>query len=163
MRYQSQGEFTPPNACDVIPPPDFAHQPLPGEMLADGCLLGNICGTATFSRRLLKSHPARHSVTLRFCLGHLPFLPFQISEESDTRIQCNYVQKTPILTQTKSGKAFKTITSKTMAWCKGCKSSDRGRSSETSTSSVWEMTDRPLRTTNFDTLYLVSCCGNGKV
>jgi hypothetical protein len=27
----------PPNACDVIPPPDSAHQPLPGEMLADEC------------------------------------------------------------------------------------------------------------------------------
>ncbi len=52
--------------------------------------------------------PARHSVTLRCRLGHLPFLPFQISEESDTRSQCNYAQKTPILTQTKSGEAFKT-------------------------------------------------------
>ncbi len=47
MRYQPQGEFTPPNACDVIPPPDSAHQPLPGEMLADGCPLGNVYGTAT--------------------------------------------------------------------------------------------------------------------
>ncbi len=44
------GEFTPPNACDVIPPPDSAHQPLPGEMLADGCPLGNVYGTATFSK-----------------------------------------------------------------------------------------------------------------
>jgi hypothetical protein len=101
-RYRSQGEFTPPNACDVIPPPDSAHQPLPGEMLADGCPLGNVYGAATFSSRLLEYRPVRHSVTLRFHLGHLPFLPFQISEESDMRSQCNYVQKTPLLTQTKS-------------------------------------------------------------
>ncbi len=84
-------------------------------------------------------NPARrHSVTVRFRLGHLPFLLFQISEESDTRSQCNYAQKTLILTQTKSGEAFKTIISKTMAWCEGCKSSDGGRSLETSTGSVWE-------------------------
>ncbi len=37
----------PPNACNVIPPPDSAHQPLPGEMLADGCPLGNLYVTAT--------------------------------------------------------------------------------------------------------------------
>ncbi len=60
----------------------------------------------------LESRPARHSVTLRFRLGHLLFLPFQISEESDTRSQCNYAQKTLILTQTKSGKAFETIIAK---------------------------------------------------
>ncbi len=93
--------ITPLNACDVIPPPDSAHQPLPGEMLVDGCPLGNVYGTATFSSRLLESGPARHSVTLRCRLGQLPFLPFQISEESDTRSQCNYARKTPILTQTK--------------------------------------------------------------
>jgi hypothetical protein len=81
-------------------------------MLADGCPLGNVHGTATFSSRLLESHPARCSVTLRFHLGHLPFLPFQISEESDMRSQCNYARKTPILTQTKSGEAFKTIIAK---------------------------------------------------
>jgi hypothetical protein len=75
-------------------------------MLADGCPLGNLYGTATFSSRLLESRPARHSVTLRCRLGHLPFLPFQISEESDTRSQCNYARRTPILTQTKSGEAF---------------------------------------------------------
>jgi hypothetical protein len=40
--------------------------------------------------RLLESCPARHSVTLRCRLGHLPFLPFQISEESEMRSQCNY-------------------------------------------------------------------------
>ncbi len=85
----------------------------------------------------LESRPALHSVTLRFHLGHLPFLPFQISKESDMRSQCNYVRKTPILTQTKSGEAFEAI-SVTMAWCKGCKSSDRGHSLETSTGSVWE-------------------------
>ena len=56
----------------------------------------------------MESRPARHSVTLRFHLGYLPFLPFQISEESDTRSQCNYARKTPILTQTKSGEAFET-------------------------------------------------------
>ncbi len=44
---QPQGELTPPNACDVILPPNSAHQPLPGEMLADGCPLGNVYGTAT--------------------------------------------------------------------------------------------------------------------
>jgi hypothetical protein len=81
-------------------------------MLADGCPLGNVYGTATFSSCLLDFHLARHSVTLRFCLGHLPFLPFQISEESDTRSQCNYERKTPILTQTKSGEAFETIMAK---------------------------------------------------
>jgi hypothetical protein len=75
-------------------------------MLADRCPLGNVYGTATFSSRLLESRPARHSVTLRFHLSHLPFLPFQIIEESDTRSQCNYAQKTLILTQTKPGEAF---------------------------------------------------------
>ncbi len=70
------GQIHPPNACNVIPPPDSAHEPLPGEMLADGCPLGNVYGTATSHGRLLESHPARHSVTLRFRLGHLPFLPF---------------------------------------------------------------------------------------
>ena len=74
--------------------------------------MGNVYGTATFSSCLLESRLARHSVTLRFHLGHLPFLPFQIFEESDTRSQCNYVQKTLILTQTKSGKAFETIIAK---------------------------------------------------
>jgi hypothetical protein len=78
-------------------------------MLADGCPLGNVYGTATFSSRLLESRPARHSVTLRFRLGHLPFLRFQISEESDMRSQCNYARKTLILTQTKSGEAFETF------------------------------------------------------
>ena len=62
--------ITPLNACDVIPPPGSAHQPLPGEMLADGCPLGNVYGTATFSSRLLESRPARHSVTPR-CLARL--------------------------------------------------------------------------------------------
>jgi hypothetical protein len=81
-------------------------------MLADGCPLGNVYGTATFSSCLLESRPARHSVTLRFRLGHLSFLPFQISEESDTRSQCNYARKTPILTQTKSDKAFVSIIAK---------------------------------------------------
>ncbi len=57
---------------------------------------------------LLESRPACHSVTLRCYLGHLPFLPFQISEELDTRSQCNYAQKTPILIQTKLGEAFET-------------------------------------------------------
>ncbi len=161
-QYQSQGKFLPPNACDVIPSSDSAHQPLPGEMLADGCPLGNVHGTATFSSRLLESRPAHHSVTLRFCLGHLPFLPFQISKESDTRSQCNYAQKTPILTQTKLGKAFETI-SKTIAWCKGCKSLDRGRSSETSTGSVWEWQIGPRAPWILTQFYLVLCCGNGKV
>jgi hypothetical protein len=81
-------------------------------MLADGCPLGNVYGTAVFSSCLLEFHLARYSVTLRFRLGHLPFLPFQISEESDTRSQCNYAQQTPILTQTKSGEAFETILAK---------------------------------------------------
>ncbi len=162
-RYQLQGKFTPPNACDIIPPPDSAHQPLPGEMLADGCPLGNVYGTATFSSHLLESRLARHSVTLRFRLGHLPFLPFQISEESDMRSQCNYAQKTPILTQMKSVEAFETIISKTMAWCEGCKSLDRGRSSETSTGSVWEWQTGPRAPQILTQFYLVLCCGNGKV
>jgi hypothetical protein len=42
MRYQPQGEFTPPNACLQT-----SYQPLPGEMLADRCPLGNVDGTAT--------------------------------------------------------------------------------------------------------------------
>jgi hypothetical protein len=63
-------------------------------------------GTATGS--FLESRPAHHSVTLRFRLGHLPFLPFQISKESDMRSHCNYARKTPILIQTKSGEAFET-------------------------------------------------------
>jgi hypothetical protein len=117
-RYQLQGKFTPPNACNVIPPPDSTHQPLPGEMLADGCPLGKVYGTATFSSCLLESRPARHSVTLRFRLGHLPFLPFQISEESDTRSQCNYAQKTPILTQTKSSEAFGPVIAKQLLGAK---------------------------------------------
>jgi hypothetical protein len=81
-------------------------------MLADECSLGNVYETETFSSFLLESHPARHSVTLRFRLGHLPFLPFQIFEESDTCSQCNYAQKTLILTQTKSGEAFETFLAK---------------------------------------------------
>ncbi len=45
--YQPQGKSTPPNACNVIPPFHTPHQPLPGKMLADGCPLGNVDGTAT--------------------------------------------------------------------------------------------------------------------
>jgi hypothetical protein len=154
LRYQSLGEFTPPHACDVIPPPDSAHQPLPGEMLADGCPLGNLYGTATFSSCLLESRPARHSVTLRFRLGHLPFLPFQISEESDTRSQCNYAQKTLILTQTKSAKAFETIKQnnglvrRLQIFGQGAQLGNKYRF-------CMGMTDRPSRATNFDTI--LSC------
>ncbi len=39
--------LSPPNACKVIPPPGSAHQPLSGEMLDDGYLLGSVHGTAT--------------------------------------------------------------------------------------------------------------------
>ena len=46
-RYQPQDEFTPPNACDIILPQNSAHQPLSGEMLADGCPLANVYGTST--------------------------------------------------------------------------------------------------------------------
>ncbi len=99
----------------------------------------------------LESRPARHSVTLRFRLGHLPFLPFQIFEESDMRSQCNYARKTPILTQTKSGEAFKTITAKQLAWCEGCKSLDRGAQLGNKYRFCMGMTDRPSRATNFDT------------
>ena len=123
-------------------------------MLADGCPLGNVYGTATFSSCLLESRPARHSVTLRFRLGHLPFLPFQISEESDTRSQCNYARKTPILTQMKSGEAFKTI------------KQNNGLVRRLLMFGQWAllgnkyrfcigMTDRPSRATNFDTI--LSC------
>jgi hypothetical protein len=143
--------ITPLNVCDVIPPPDSAHQPLPGEMLADGCPLGNVYGTATFSSRLLESRPVRHSVTLRLRLGHLPFLPFQISEESDMRSQCNYAQKTLILTQTKSGKAFKTIKQnnglvrRLQIFGQGAQLGNKYRF-------CMGMTDRPSRATNFDTI-----------
>jgi hypothetical protein len=154
MRYQLQGKFTPPNACDVIPPPDSAHQPLPGEMLADGCPLGNLYGTATSHGRLLESRPARHSVTLRFRLGHLPFLLFQISQESDTRSQCNYARRTPILTQTKSGEAFETI-SVTIGLVQRLQIFGQGAQLGNKYRFCMGMTDQPLRATNFDTI--LSC------
>jgi hypothetical protein len=37
----------PPNTCNIIPPFQTPHQPLPGKMLADGCPLGNVDRTAT--------------------------------------------------------------------------------------------------------------------
>ncbi len=153
-RYQSQGKFTPPNACDIIPPLDSAHQPLPGEMLADGCPLGNVYETATSHGCLLESCPAHHSVTLRFHFGHLPFLPFQISKESDMRSQCNYAQKTPILTQTKSGEAFETIRV-TIGLVQRLQNFGQGAQLGNKYRFCMEMTDRPLRATNFDTI--LSC------
>jgi hypothetical protein len=45
-RYQSQGEFTPPTPATSYPR-QTPHQPLAGEMLADGYPLGNVDGTAT--------------------------------------------------------------------------------------------------------------------
>jgi hypothetical protein len=123
-------------------------------MLADGCPLGKVHGIATFSSHLLESRPARHSVTLRFHLGHLPFLPFQISEESDTRSQCNYAQKTPILTQTKSGEALETIIAKQLLGAKvanlwtGVQLGNKYRF-------CMGMIDWPSCATNFDTI--LSC------
>jgi hypothetical protein len=35
-RNTNRRAITPLNACNVVPPPDSAHQPLPGEMLAGG-------------------------------------------------------------------------------------------------------------------------------
>jgi hypothetical protein len=111
MRYQPQGEFTPPNACNVIPPPDSAHQPLPGEMLAEGCPLGNIYGTAT-------GLPVGDPPGASLCdtkvhsqpLALLALLDFQ--RVLSMRSQCNYVQTTSILTQAKLGEAFETMVPK---------------------------------------------------
>jgi hypothetical protein len=102
----------------------------------------------------LESHLLRHSVTLRFRLGHLPFLPFQISEESDTRSQCNYAQKTPILSQTKSGEAFKTI-SVTIGLVQRLQIFGQGAQLRNKYRFCMGMTDRPSRATNFDTI--LSC------
>jgi hypothetical protein len=41
------GRIHPPHACNVIPPRQTPHQPLPGEMLADVYPLSNVDGTAT--------------------------------------------------------------------------------------------------------------------
>jgi hypothetical protein len=46
-RFQPQDCSPSPNACNVITPSDSAHQPLPGEMLADGYPLGDVYGTVT--------------------------------------------------------------------------------------------------------------------
>jgi hypothetical protein len=108
-----------------------------GQQLSQGCLL--------------ESRPARHSVTLRFHLGHLPFLPFQISEESDMHSQCNYAQKTPILTQTKSGKAFKTI-SITIGLVQRLQIFGQGVQHGNKYPFCMGMTDRPLHAMNFDTI-----------
>jgi hypothetical protein len=123
-------------------------------MLADGCPLGNVHGTATSHGCLLESRPARHSETLRFHLGHLPFLPFQISEESDMRSQCNYARKTPILTQTKLGEAFETI-SVTIGLVQRLQIFGQGAQLENKYRFCMEMTDRPSRATNFDSI--LSC------
>ncbi len=111
----------------------------------------------------LESHPARHSVTLRFCLGHLPLLPFQISEESDTRSQCNYARKTPMLTQTKLGKAFKTIIAK--QWLGAKIANLRTGGTAQKQVPVLYGNDRPAlaRKQILTQFYLVLCCGNEKV
>jgi hypothetical protein len=44
--YQPQGEFTPPMPATSYPR-QTPHQPLPEEMLADGCPLGNVDGRVT--------------------------------------------------------------------------------------------------------------------
>ncbi len=66
------------------------------------------------------------------------------------RSQCNYMRATPILTQAKLGKAFKTMVAKQLAWCKSCESLDSGRSLEPSTSSVWEEQTGPRMPQIFD-------------
>ncbi len=102
----------------------------------------------------LESRPARHSVTLRCRLGHLPFLPFQISEESDMRSQCNYARKTPILIQTKSGKAFETnkqnigLVRRLQIFGQGAQLGNKYRF-------CMGITDLPSRATNFDAI--LSC------
>jgi hypothetical protein len=40
-------QIHPPHACNFILPFQTPQQPLPGKMLADGCPLGNVDGTAT--------------------------------------------------------------------------------------------------------------------
>jgi len=40
VRDTNRKDATPSNTCDVITPPDSSHQPLPGEMLANGCRSG---------------------------------------------------------------------------------------------------------------------------
>ena len=47
MRFQPQDCSPSPNDCDIITPSDSAHQPLPGEMLADRYPLGDVYGTVT--------------------------------------------------------------------------------------------------------------------
>ncbi len=66
---------------------------------------------------LLESRPARHSVTLRCCLGHLPFLP---------------------LIQMKLCEAFETNWQNNWLGAKVANLWTGGRSSKTSTGSVWE-------------------------
>ena len=86
MQCQPQGCSTSPNACDVITTPNSAHQPLPGEMLADGCSLGDVDGTVTANLTVPWSPSGVPpgviicDVLRSLCL-HLPYLPFQISEE----------------------------------------------------------------------------------
>ena len=72
----------PPLACNVMILPDSAHQPLHGDMLADGCPLGRCkrdsnckpCHMRWFQDCLLASPLARHSVTPRCCLSRPSFL-----------------------------------------------------------------------------------------
>jgi hypothetical protein len=105
--------------------------------------------------RLLVSCPAGHSVTPRCSLSHFAFLAFlDFQRVLNVRSLCNYAQTTPILTQAKLGKTFETIRAKQCLvqrlqifrpWAQlGIKYRFcMGR------------TDRPLRTTNFDTI--LSC------
>ncbi len=116
--------------------------------------MGNIYGTATSHGCLLESRPARHSVTLTFCLGHLPFLLFQISEESNTRSQYNYARKTPILIQMKSGEASKTI-SITISLVRRLQIFGQGAQLGNKYRFCMGMTEWPTCAMNFDTI--LSC------
>ncbi len=112
MRFQPQGWFTPHNACNAIFLLDSAHQPLPGEMLADGCMLGRRgwdgnCKPCWDGSMVAFWCPA-WCVTLwhLHAVSHcLPFLPFQISEELAVPCESwNLRGTTRILTQAKAGK-----------------------------------------------------------
>ena len=69
--------MAPSNTCDVITPPDSSHQPLPGEMLANGCPSGRRRWETLLRRfrgHLLASRLVRHSVTPRCISLLLAFL-----------------------------------------------------------------------------------------
>ncbi len=77
-------------------------------MLADECLLGNVYGTATgLPVGVLPGASLCDTWVQSQELAFLDVLDFR--RVLNMRSQCNYVQTTPILTQAKSGEAFKTM------------------------------------------------------